>query len=104
MSNETPMIGNHENTLLAGSSPAMRTTFTREIDSFKTSDINLTQNPPKSGEDEVSKCPVKLVHWTGPGMDEDGSSADFAPSDLLRAIEPRAVSIAAISRNRNKME
>jgi len=50
------------NEQIAGSSPAIRTTFTREIDSFRTSNTNLTQNPPKSGEDEVSKCPVKLVH------------------------------------------
>jgi integrase len=40
----------------------MRTTNIREIDGFGSSDTILTQNPPQSGEDLVSKWPVKVKH------------------------------------------
>ena len=40
----------------------MRTTFTREIDGFGSSDTILTQNPPQLGEEVVSKWPVKVKH------------------------------------------
>jgi hypothetical protein len=54
-SNESILASNPENGLFAGSSPAMRTTFTGEFEGFGSSDTILTQNPPQSGEDEVSK-------------------------------------------------
>ena len=47
---------------VAGSKPASRTIFLREIDEFQSSDTILTQNPPEKGDEQVTKWPVKVKH------------------------------------------
>jgi len=47
---------------VAGSKPAARTIFSREIDKIGSPDTILTQIPPENGDDDVSKWPKKVTH------------------------------------------
>jgi len=59
--NETPLTGNLENTLFAGSSPAMRTNFPQENEVSGVPDTALTQETAESEGAQV-KYPKRVKH------------------------------------------